>query len=148
MSQPGKRKRDGSLTPDTWRVIEHEEYAKTHPGLCPPFEYAPDFEAAQAAGVLYGQRLRESEPIPENLFKLNTASTKAIADFLTNLTDEDREEITAHLKTRTAEDFMPFALPVPNNRARQKSGQSLTLGTGPVANDDDCRSLSSGLTSP
>jgi hypothetical protein len=144
LREEGTRKRDGSLTPDTWEVLEHEEYVAAYPGNCPDYEYPQSFEAAQAAGVKYGQRLREGGTVPENFFTkiLNTPATRALGAALDQLSEEDREEIIAHWKTRTADDFMPFSLPVANNRARQESDQSLTLGTGPVPNDGDCQSLS------
>lgn len=144
----GKRKRDGSLTPDTWRVVEHEEYAETHPGLCPPYEYAQDFEMAQAHGVTYGQRLRESGPVPENLYgDLNTPLGKAIYEVMSTLTEEQKAEVLQRWKTVTPVE-VKLRLPVPNSRARQESDQSLKLGTGPVPNDGECQSLSSVHAGP
>ena len=146
LREKGTPKPDGSRTPDTWEVLEHEEYVKKHPGSCPSYEYAPDFETAQAAGVRHGQRLRESGPVPYSFFpRRETAKTRAIVEVLENLTEEELAEIYQRLENGPHPAPVEFSLPVPNDRARH---QSLTTGTAPVPNDEEPQSLSTGCPSP
>jgi len=52
LRQEGTRKANGSVSPDTWEIVEHDQFVEKHTGTCPDYEFAPDFQAAQAAGFL------------------------------------------------------------------------------------------------
>jgi hypothetical protein len=146
----GERRRDGSTTPDIYRIFTHEEFAAAHPGTCPPNEYAPDYETAQAYGVRYGERLREPGLVPDNLFPKPTEeqqiTAEAIAAFLDSRTPEQQAALIEHWKSRSPiTDVMDFALPVPKSRERH---QPHDLGTGPVPQLSTTQSLDSVRPSP
>jgi hypothetical protein len=144
--QKGARKPNGQQSPDTYRILEHEEFAAVHPGQCPPYEYAPDFDTAQAYGVRHGQRLRDPGPVPDNLFPKPTEEQQitadAIAAFLDSRTREQQAELVAHWKTRSPiTDVMDFALPIPKSRVRH---QTLNPGDGPDPKLSEGQTLNPG----
>jgi hypothetical protein len=146
----GERRRDGSTAPDTYRIFTHEEFVAANPETCPPYEFAPDFETAQAHGLQYGQRLRPSGPVPDNLFPKPTeeqqTTANAIAAFLDSRTPEQQAALVEHWKSRSPiTDVMDFVLPVPKSRVRH---QSLNLGNGPAPQLEDGQSLNCETPSP
>jgi hypothetical protein len=146
LREEGVRRPDKSVAPNTWEVVEHAEYANAHPGQCPDYEFAPDFETAQSHGVSYGKRIRETGPVPDNFFNklLNTPESRALGDALAALTDAERAQIIEHWKTATPV-ITELNLPVPKVRER---GQSLKLGTVPVPKVSEPQSLTLESASP
>jgi hypothetical protein len=87
-----RRRFRGRFTTGKYRIVEHEEFAKTH--SCPPYKYDPD------TGERIG-RVRGAQPA--NLWPpmAPTPLGIAIAEVMGNLSEERRAEIAEELKKRT-----------------------------------------------
>lgn len=99
----GERRATGQQAPDTYRIFIHEEYVAAHPGQCPPYEYAPNFETAQALGVRHGQRLREQDSLPKNFWPSEPVLRSAIDKLTTEdgaslFTDDETAAWNKHLE--------------------------------------------------
>ena len=136
----GARRSNGQQEPDTYRILTHDEYVENCPGECPPYEYAPNFETAQAYGLRHGQRVSTTGVVPDNLFPKPTEGQQitadAIAEFLESRTPEQQARLVEHWKSRSPVfDVMDFALPVRKSMVQPRNpnpgdGQTLNLGSG------------------
>jgi hypothetical protein len=70
----GARRPDGKQAPNEYQVVEHRDFALTHPGSCPPYSYCPDFETAVAHGIKIGERLGEKGEQPAHFRDANATS--------------------------------------------------------------------------
>ncbi|HTQ59572.1 MAG TPA: hypothetical protein VMI32_05080 [Candidatus Solibacter sp.] len=62
----GIRRDDGRQAPNEYEVIKHEQFAASHPGSCPLYDYCPDFETATAHEIRIGDTLGDKGTTPEN----------------------------------------------------------------------------------
>ncbi len=125
LEMKGTRRNDGRVTPDTYRILTHEEYAAANPGECPPYEYAPDFETAQAYGVRHGQKLQEQNSLPKNFWPtepvLRSMLDKITDDEVSVYSDDEMAALGRHL-----EEIAPKVLPDPEDCDRtQKTDAGL-----------------------
>ena len=96
----GRHRRDGSQEPNEYRVVEHEEFVRLHPGSCPPDIYAPDYETAHAHGVGYGDPATSDGALPKNFWAnsgpLGQALEKLTGDEVAIITDEEQTAWARH----------------------------------------------------
>ena len=97
----GERRATGQQAPDTYRIFTHEEYVAANPGSCPPYEYPPDYDTAQAYGVRHGQRLRDPGPLHKNFWPtepvLRSALDKVTSEEPGIITDDELVALNKHL---------------------------------------------------
>jgi hypothetical protein len=101
----GERRENGRQAPNTYRVVEHAEFVKTHPNTCPPNSYAPDQETAEQFGVSYGDKI-SSGPIPKNFWPkedttVGRALRKVLGEEPSVLTDDESKALREHFDSFT-----------------------------------------------
>jgi hypothetical protein len=128
----GARRATGQQAPDTYRIFTHEEYVAANHGSCPPYEYAPDYDTAQAYGVRHGQRLRDPEPQHKNFWPkepaLRSAIEKFTAEEVSPVSDDEMAAWDSHVDGIKG--------PEPQNRVRTPN-----TGDGPEPQNGEGRTL-------
>lgn len=88
--------RTGHLSPNTYDLIEHDEFVKSHRGSCPPYLFAQDFETAEAYGLRRGDRLSTGD-MPENFLNVldylspeRRAMWLALGEYYGRMSDDER----------------------------------------------------------
>src|SRR5207244_2318314 len=103
----GKNKQDGRQEPNTYRVLEHDEFVQSHPRSCPPNLYAPNFEEAEKYGVSYGEKLPpEQSVLPKNFWPspdtpLGSAVRKLTAEEPGVFSEEESRALQADMAADT-----------------------------------------------
>jgi hypothetical protein len=150
------RRADGTETPNTYEIVEHEAWAAAHPGCCPDYRFAPNWEEAKKHGVKKGERI-STGAMPWNFLKdrdLTTPESVALAAALDKLSDSDREKIREHWKTLVASSGQPEeVLPAPVDRNQLRStGSGTSSGRpetpAPVDRIDHSRSTGRNPSTP
>ncbi len=97
------RQDDGTLSPNIWEMVEHPAFAAKHPGSCPPYPYAPNYETAQAHGLEYGDKF-ETGAMPWNFWKNHRivvpggqVVAEVVGQWWSGLTEEERQAHIEHL---------------------------------------------------
>lgn len=120
--EEGVRNRQGKRSPNTYRLLEHDEFVALHPGSCPPCIYEPSS----------GKRFENHSPTSDAAFRqfFNTAPQfeplrrrlDLLIEYLESLTAEERATIKEYWKS----------LPAP-----VETGQDLEPTTPVVTGPDD-----------
>lgn len=103
----GKNKQDGRQEPNTYRVLEHDEFVQSHPRSCLPNLYAPNFEEAEKYGVSYGEKLPpEQSVLPKNFWPspdtpLGSAVRKLTAEEPGVFSEEESRALQADMAAAT-----------------------------------------------
>jgi hypothetical protein len=99
------RRADGTETPNSYEVVEHATWAAAHPGGCPDFKFAPNWDEANKYGVKKGERLKAAA-LPKNFWPdepvLRSSLDKITAEKAALVTDEEMSALNAHFSSLTA----------------------------------------------
>jgi Helix-turn-helix domain len=114
----GNRRDDGRQEPNTYRVVEHDEFIATHLDSCPPYTEPYDLDAKEAVRAL--RRFVDDTSGRSYRFVGGDRTTlKAVAECMANLTPEEQAEIIEHWKSIEPDPSVqsaPHKLPVPLQR--------------------------------
>ena len=114
----GDRREDGTQEPNTYRVLEHEQFLAAHPNSCPPYTVPYDVNTADAVRALR----RFVDDTTGRSFRFvggDKITAKAIVEVMSSLTDEQRAEILEHWKSIAPDPSVrptSHKLPVPPQR--------------------------------
>jgi hypothetical protein len=129
------RRADGTETPNTYEIVEHAAWADAHPGACPDYKLAPDWEEALKYGVRKGGRIT-SGPLPKNFWPddpiLRSALEKVTSEEPGIITDEELAALNKHLDTLTTPGT-PRLAPLPGNEAPLPVDRDWTTPGTPVS---------------
>jgi hypothetical protein len=114
----GGKRDDGTDAPDTWRIVEHDEFVKTHPDTC------PDNPEPEKPAQRQERRTRQASVdgrarIARMIRDWTTPESHALADAMAKFTDADWAAVREHwgLSEEEWERVRPNK-PVPTDRDR------------------------------
>jgi hypothetical protein len=136
IKRESKRKSDGTMTPTAWEIVEHKDFAASHPGSCPDYPFAPDSAAGEEHGVKRGQK-RTTGELPANFEPQLPDSVTG--DHVSILTEGDCAKVERYLR---------FHKPSTTDAEPGDVTQSHKRGSDPVPQTRSNRSHNQGLPSP